>query len=346
MVLKAVLKLCTVGTSALAFLQPQLPHRIPITQRYGATRAHFSQQIHTRTSRGRIRRRAEVRCELTPLSSDVARKVLPISATRDQWMHYWGEGMQRAAKVSEVAAVAILGLWACFFMSFFLGVAIGSLFGFLFAFYWLLGPNISAANKQWAFRGKLASSPGESGSRAALFSAKIVELWDEVSPLTGKRVKLRLEVADEQGRALAMRVPITQQSAKLQQGMRLEVILVSDSPNNSFQRIAGVSDAYIPEMDLWIGDYPYLSKIAFLRLLAEHEGKLGRFTPAAKRDSGYSSSQIEKTRPADQQRQRPTNTRSSSTERNQGPVMSTPRQRAEDRIRSSSRQSIKDRNDR
>lgn len=56
--------------------------------------------------------------------------VLPVLATRDQWSHYWGgSDVQRVGKLFEVAAVAFLGLWACYFASFFLGVATMTVIG-------------------------------------------------------------------------------------------------------------------------------------------------------------------------------------------------------------------------
>jgi hypothetical protein len=41
-------------------------------------------------------------------------------------------------------------------------------------------------------------------------------------------------------------------------------VLVSEDAN--FKRISGVADAYIPAVDLWLGEYPYVSKVS-LQLL-------------------------------------------------------------------------------
>ncbi|KAG5180711.1 hypothetical protein JKP88DRAFT_323483 [Tribonema minus] len=185
------------------------------------------------------------------------------------WNNYWGEGVQRAGKVAESFSVAFLGVWACYFTSFFLGVAITSVIGVVFVFYWLLGPNLLNYRKNWEFRGKLAPSPKEPGTRAALFSASIANVVEEVNPITGKAANLRLEVADEEGRALMLRVPAVREAARVEAGMGIEVLLISDEPGGGFEDILGVSDAYIPAIDLWVGDYPHLNKLALRRLLNE-----------------------------------------------------------------------------
>ena len=50
----------------------------------------------------------------------------------------------------------------------------------------------------------------------------------------------------------------------LQTGMSVELIIASKSAD--YEEIATISDAYVPSVDLWIGDYPFLNKLKFQQL--------------------------------------------------------------------------------
>lgn len=44
----------------------------------------------------------------------------------------------------------------------------------------------------------------------------------------------------------------------VRRGMRCEVVVLSRSPG--FSKLTGVTDAYIPELDIFVGRYPLLNK--------------------------------------------------------------------------------------
>ncbi|CAM9296623.1 unnamed protein product [Chrysoparadoxa australica] len=204
---------------------------------------------------------------LTPLTPKAVKKLLPVSASRDQWTHYWeGSGADKAGKVYETAVICFLGLWASYFVSFFLGVAVTSMGGAAFAFYWLLGPSFQAYSRNRAFCGRLKQYPGDSGSRAALFSTTVASAREDINPFSGKPMYLRLTVEDEEGRALQIKVKWREEYARIRVGMQLETVLLSE--DEDFETIAGVTDAVVRGVDVWVGDYPYLDKAKFCRLLA------------------------------------------------------------------------------
>ncbi|CAM9924511.1 unnamed protein product, partial [Discosporangium mesarthrocarpum] len=208
-----------------------------------------------------------LRCELTRLSAEAGRKLLPTGATSDQWAHYWGATeMQRVGKLFEVSTIAFLGLWACYFTSFFIGVGATSVIGTAFAFYWLLAPNVNAFRRNQALGGGLAPYPGAEGKLAALFSARVISAREEFNPVTGKPVYLRLVIEDSDGRALKFRTSIRPEYTRIRPGMRSESVLVS--LHEDFEIIAGVSDTFIPAADVWVGDYPFLDKVNMRRILA------------------------------------------------------------------------------
>ncbi|CAM9369124.1 unnamed protein product [Phaeothamnion confervicola] len=222
-------------------------------------------------SAGHIRRREQLTCKLTPLSFETATRLLPLVATRDQWTQYWGRTeVQRAGKIFEAAVVTFLGLWACYFTSFFMGAGLTSILGAGFAFYWLLGPSLSAYRKNRTLRGRLAPGRDSAGGVAGLFSARVTSVQEEYNPVTRRALRLLLLVEDEDGRALQFRVSMAPEYRRIRQGMRVEVLLLATDP--SFTRVVGVSDAFIPAADVWVGEYPYLERLQFRRLLASRYG--------------------------------------------------------------------------
>ncbi|CAB1108973.1 unnamed protein product [Ectocarpus sp. CCAP 1310/34] len=201
--------------------------------------------------------------------------VLPVLATRDQWSHYWGgSDVQRVGKLFEVAAVAFLGLWACYFASFFLGVATMTVIGTSFLFYWLLAPNVTSFRRNRALRGSIAPFPGARGNSVAIFSARVVSAVEEYHPVTGQPVFLRMVIEDEDGRALKFRTRTRAEYARVRPGMAAEAVLVS--PDERFEEILGVSDTFIPAANVWVGEYPYLDKVVMRRLLASRDLKRRR----------------------------------------------------------------------
>ncbi|CBN75357.1 conserved unknown protein [Ectocarpus siliculosus] len=181
---------------------------------------------------------------------------------------------QRVGKLFEVAAVAFLGLWACYFASFFLGVATMTVIGTSFLFYWLLAPNVTSFRRNRALKGSIAPFPGARGNSVAIFSARVASAVEEYHPVTGQPVFLRMVIEDEDGRALKFRTRTRAEYARVRPGMAAEAILVS--PDERFEEILGVSDTFIPAANVWVGEYPYLDKVVMRRLLASRDLKRRR----------------------------------------------------------------------
>jgi hypothetical protein len=76
---------------------------------------------------------------------------------------------------------------------------------------------------------------------------------------------LNLEVGDDTGFETTLRVPMRREFKRIRPGMTLCLLLFSK--DKAFQRISRqMSDAYFPEFNFWLGDYPYLRRDAFADL--------------------------------------------------------------------------------
>jgi hypothetical protein len=74
-----------------------------------------------------------------------------------------------------------------------------------------------------------------------------------------------LELGDRAGFVTTIRVPMQRQYKRIQPRQAVCMILMSNDPN--FNRISKItSDAYIPQLNLWISDYPYLRRDVFTDL--------------------------------------------------------------------------------
>jgi hypothetical protein len=72
---------------------------------------------------------------------------------------------------------------------------------------------------------------------------------------------LNLEVGDETGFSTEISVPLKKAYKSVTRGQIVEMLVMSYRPDlGSF---AKVSDVYLPDLNLWLSDYPCLSRDAF-----------------------------------------------------------------------------------
>mmetsp|Transcript_9287 Transcript_9287/g.13955 ORF Transcript_9287/g.13955 Transcript_9287/m.13955 type:complete len:307 (+) Transcript_9287:183-1103(+) len=225
-------------------------------------------------------------CSLTKLTSGEVEKLLPLSVSKDQWSNYWGNGVEQVGRIYETMVIAFLGLFSCYFASFLVGTALTSAVGFIFVFYWIIGPNFINYQKNRDFRGTLAEGKKGPGTRVALFSANVKKIIKEKNPVTERLWKFQILVEDEKGRSLRVRVPPNQSIKRIKYDMELFVLLISDSPNDKFDEIRGVSDAFVPSAGVWVGKYPYISKLSMKEFLRKRKFHLA--------DKSFSKFSIEK----------------------------------------------------
>ena len=79
-----------------------------------------------------------------------------------------------------------------------------------------------------------------------------------------RRSWLCLELEDEQGYLGLIRFPYVKKHQKIRRGMVVRCLVLSERPD--FSRIAALSDAWLPQLNIWVGEYPYLLRPAFQEL--------------------------------------------------------------------------------
>jgi hypothetical protein len=142
--------------------------------------------------------------------------------------------------------------------------------GVVFALYLLWGPILEAGQKNSTLRRYPAAALFE-GEIADLYTREIVEERREQANNDGRlelvenrRTWLTLELEDEEGYLGKLRFPFEKKHQQIRAGMVVRVLVLSE--RKDFSRIGAISDAWLPQLKLWVGEYPYLLRPAFEEL--------------------------------------------------------------------------------
>ncbi len=136
--------------------------------------------------------------------------------------------------------------------------------------YILWGPIVEAGRRNATLRRYPAAAIFE-GQVADLFTREVVEDRREQADQSGRlelvenrRTWLSLELEDEDGYVGRLRFPYQKKHELIRRGMVVRALVLSERAD--FSRIGAISDAWLPQLKLWVGEYPYLLRPAFEEL--------------------------------------------------------------------------------
>ncbi len=142
--------------------------------------------------------------------------------------------------------------------------------GFVFLLYVLWGPILEAGQKNATLRRYPAGAIFE-GEVADLFTRERLEGQQETTDRDGRlqlvenrRTWLCLELEDEDGYLGQVRFPYDKKHQAIRPGMVVRCLVLSE--RKDFSRIGALSDAWLPQAKLWVGEYPFLLRPAFEEL--------------------------------------------------------------------------------
>ena len=205
---------------------------------------------------------------LIPLTRKTFEELVPIVATAAQFAHNWGKlsDILRRILISVVGMFVIVLLKALFLQHGFDEVLLIS--GIAIALYWLWGPILTASMKNLESR-----RYGYCG----LWKGRVLDLYvteelvgtqetvdkrGDLVVMENRERCLNLEVGDELGFLTALRVPLKKVYRAIAVDDEVELIVFSNRAD--LGRIAKTSDVYLPDHNLWVSDYPYVRRDAFL----------------------------------------------------------------------------------
>ncbi|MFN9545758.1 MAG: hypothetical protein ACK6AD_01610 [Cyanobacteriota bacterium] len=139
--------------------------------------------------------------------------------------------------------------------------------GMILLLYLLWGPIVEAGRRNAVLRRYPAAAIFE-GRVANVFNREVVENKREQADRSGRlelvenrRTWLCLELEDEDGYLGQLRFPMEKKHQAIRAGMVVRCLVLSERPD--FSRIGAISDGWLPQLKLWVGEYPYLLRPAF-----------------------------------------------------------------------------------
>jgi hypothetical protein len=139
--------------------------------------------------------------------------------------------------------------------------------GVILILYLLWGPIVEAGRRNAVLRRYPAAAIFE-GEVANVFQREVVENKREQADRSGRlelvenrRTWLCLELEDEEGYLGQLRFPMEKKHQAIRPGLVVRCLVLSERPD--FSRIGAISDGWLPQLKLWVGEYPYLLRPAF-----------------------------------------------------------------------------------
>jgi len=220
---------------------------------------------------------------LIPLTRQSFEELVPAVATSDQYQHCWGKPSQLLRRLL-ISAVGTLVL-AVLELSTHAQILLIPLV--MFALYWLWGPIFEASVKNRQFRqyphcgfwqGKVLDYYI---SEAVTNEQESVNDRGELILIESLERRINVEVGDKTGFTLKIQAPLNRTHKRLHRG-QVAVMLVT-SYMDDLSVINETSDIYIPSQNIWVGEYPYLRRDAFMELTRQMRSRYGRTKPRSRR---------------------------------------------------------------
>jgi hypothetical protein len=208
---------------------------------------------------------------LIPLRPGELERLIPAVATGPQFNACSREPRKLLQRVliSVIGGVLTLLVSQTFLFSSKLGPVM-LVVGFVFLLYLLWGPILEAGQRNATLRRYPAAALFE-GRVANRFTREVVESRREQANRDGRlelvenrRTWLCLELEDEEGYLGQLRFPLEKRHEAIRPGMVVRTLVLSE--RKDFSRIGATTDGWLPQIQEWVGEYPYLLRPAFEEL--------------------------------------------------------------------------------
>ncbi|MGI0485990.1 phosphate ABC transporter permease [Pantanalinema rosaneae CENA516] len=205
---------------------------------------------------------------LIPLTRKTFETLIPPVATGAQYMYFWGKlpDFLRRLLISVVGMFAVLLTRVLFlgegfeFLLLFAGIAVG--------LYWLWAPILWASLRNLEYRKYNYTGFWRGEVLDVFITEELIGQEETVNPrgdlviVENRERCLNLEVGDDTGFATRLRVPLKRNYEAIDIGDPAEMLVLSS--RSDLSRIMRTSDIYIPNNKIWVSDYPYLQRDAFV----------------------------------------------------------------------------------
>ena len=237
---------------------------------------------------------------LIPITRQKFEQLVPIVATGSQYKYCWGKFSDFLIRV----LISMVSAFLLYFTRILLPdeyAPIIILIAIITSLYWLWGPIFWASLRNWKCRQYRYSGFWRGEVIDLYISEEIIGKEQTVNNkgqlviVENREKRLNLEVGDETGFSTRLQVPLKRAHQAIAPGEIAEMLIMSNRPD--LARIAQVTDIYLPELDLWVSDYPYLRRDEFVDIGSRLENEAEeRETPRKKRPQSEATTRSAKTR--------------------------------------------------
>ncbi|MBR8831917.1 MAG: hypothetical protein N5P05_002584 [Chroococcopsis gigantea SAG 12.99] len=219
---------------------------------------------------------------LVPLTRQSFEQMLPLTATGPQYAYFWGNWSDflRRLLISMVSLTLFWLLGKLFGDGF---LAIKLLIDIIAGMYWLWAPVYWAGVRNGSYR----RLPYCGFWRGRVLDAFITEEYvgqeervnkqGELVIIENRERRINIEIGDQSGFTTIVQAPLQRVHKSIRPGMIAEALVFSKVSDLS--DIAKVSDVHLPQVNLWVGEYPALRRDFFRTVSAELGGRKETRTP-------------------------------------------------------------------
>ena len=204
---------------------------------------------------------------LLPIKSNQVSKLIPSVATGGQFKFALGD----PRKILQRLIISSIGGVITFLISVSQDrnqtYSLWLLLCVIFFLYILWGPILESSRKNLKFRKSKFFSLFE-GFIADIYKTERIEnsreqtnRYGRLELIENKRTWLVIELDDEDGYLGKITFPMENKHSLLNKGQKIRCLISSDTRN--FDKNIVLSDAWLPDINLWVGEYPYLLRPAF-----------------------------------------------------------------------------------
>lgn len=213
---------------------------------------------------------------LVPITRQKFEQIIPVLATGPQYGYFWGKfpDFLKRLLISLISVVGV-SLLRVFFGSSFDGLIL--LLCIVAGLYWLWGPIYWATMRNMEIR-RYPYSGFWRGEVVDVYvtedligKEETVNNKGELVIVENRERRLNVEVEDESGFGTRVQVPLRRIHKGIAAGQVAEMLVLSYQPD--LRNIVKTTDIYIPSLNRFVSDYPYLQPDVF----AQVSQKLSQF---------------------------------------------------------------------
>ena len=204
---------------------------------------------------------------LLPLRPGELQRLIPAVATGTQFRATLGNPRKILQRLLISGIGGVITLLISQSLSFNRWGSVWLIAGVILLLYILWGPIVEAGRRNAELRRYPAAALFE-GEVVEAFTRERVENQREQADANGRlelvenrRTWMVLDLADEDGYLGRISFPKTKANGLIRAGMVVRCVVLSD--RKDFSRLGALTDAWLPEVRLWVGDYPFLLRPAF-----------------------------------------------------------------------------------